>query len=252
MFALVATGTVGAELDLTATADSGLTVSFTSSNPNVASIGSGADAGKLVLLTAGTAIITASQRGDDTYAAAPDVTRTITVETVGSQSQVITFTLPTAGMLDAKLDLNAMADSGLPVSYASSNPDVASIGTGVDAGKLVLNALGTATITVSQAGNPTYEAATPVMQTIMVETEVSVVLGLEEPNDDFVLYPNPTSGKLHFSEQVAEFRLYSVEGRLLETWKNVRSVDLTARHAGLYFVEVIRGGRSVRYRIMRE
>ena len=79
-----------------------------------------------------------------------------------------------------------------------------------------------------------------------------VVLGIEDAVDDFVLYPNPTSGKLHFSERVAEFRLYGVEGRLLETQENVRSVDFTALPSGLYFAEVIRGGRSVRYRVVRE
>ena len=80
----------------------------------------------------------------------------------------------------------------------------------------------------------------------------TIALGIEEVIDDLVLYPNPTSGKLHFSEQVEEFLLYSSEGRLLGTWKNVRSVDLTALPSGLYFVEVIRDGRSVGYRIVQK
>ena len=82
--------------------------------------------------------------------------------------------------------------------------------------------------------------------------EYGSVLGIEEETNGFVLYPNPTSGKLHFSEQVGQFRLYSVEGRLLETRKNVRSADLTALSAGLYFVEVVRDGRSLRWRVVRE
>ena len=85
-----------------------------------------------------------------------------------------------------------------------------------------------------------------------VDAGTGTALGIEDAVDDFVLYPNPTSGKLHFSEQVGEFRLYSVEGRLLETWKNVRSADLTKMPSGLYFAEVIRDGRSVHYRIMRK
>ena len=80
----------------------------------------------------------------------------------------------------------------------------------------------------------------------------TVALGIEDAVDDLVLYPNPTSGKLHFSEQVEEFLLYSSEGRLLDAWKNVRSADLTALPSGMYFVEVIRGGRSVGYRIVRK
>ena len=80
----------------------------------------------------------------------------------------------------------------------------------------------------------------------------TVELGIEDAVNDLVLYPNPTSGKLHFSEQVEEFHLYSAEGRLLDTWKNVRSADLTALPSGRYFVEVIRDGQSVGYRIVRK
>ena len=64
--------------------------------------------------------------------------------------------------------------------------------------------------------------------------------------------PNPTSGTLHFSERVEGFRLFSIEGRLLETQKNVRSADLAAWPVGLYFAEVIRGGQRTRYRIIRK
>ena len=85
-FTLATTGTVGDKIDLTATADSGLEVTFTSSDETVAAIGTGADAGKLVLLTVGMTTITASQDGDDTYAAATDVTQTITVEAAGTQT----------------------------------------------------------------------------------------------------------------------------------------------------------------------
>ena len=83
------------------------------------------------------------------------------------------------------------------------------------------------------------------------EIEVNKELSKKEFSD-VALDPNPTSGKLHFSEQVAEFRLYGIEGRLPETLKNVRSVDLMVRPSGLYFVEVVRDGRSLRWRVVRE
>ena len=254
-FTLVGTGTVGDKIALDATADSGLEVSYASSDETVASIGMGTDAGKLVLEAAGTAIITASQAGSTTYAPAIAVMQTIMVEAAGDQPQMITFTLAGTGTAGDKIDLTAMADSNLPVRYASSDEAVAAIGTGADAGKLVLKTEGTAIITASQSGtqtNDAYEAAPPVTQMITVAAEAAIVLGLEDAADGFALYPNPTSGKLHFSEQVAEFRLYGIEGRLLEAGKNVRSVDITARPAGLYFVEVVRGERSLRWRVVRE
>ena len=250
-FTLASTGLVGEDINLSAATDAmGLNVSFSINPPaGVATLVDNNDGSGMLTLTAeGTVIVTASQAGNETYAAATDVVRTLMVLAVSKQTQDITFTLDATGTVNAKIDLNATASSNLPVSYTSSDPDVASIGTGTDAGKLVLNALGMATITASQAGNDTYAAATDVMQTITV----GPVLGIEDAVDDFVLYPNPVSGKLHFSEQVGQFRLYGIEGRLLETRENVRSVDLTARPPGLYFAEVIRGEQSVRYRIVRE
>ena len=245
-FTLAGTGTVGEKIDLNAMSDSNLPVRYASSDEAVAAIGTGADAGKLVLLAAGTATITASQPGNPTYAAATPVTQSITVS---KRAQTITFTLATTGMVNDKPALTATATSTLPVTFTSSDDMVAAIGTGADAGMLVLKAPGSATITASQSGDDMYAAAPPVTQVIMVE---AAILGLEETADGFALFPNPTSGKLHFSEQVAEFRLYGIEGRLLETRKNVRSADLSARPAGLYFVEVVRGERSLRWRVVRE
>ena len=338
-FTLADTGTVGANLNLTATASSGLEVSFSSSDPDIAAI----EEGRLVLKALGTVIITASQAGNIAYAAAEDITQTITVEAAGSQpqtitftlantagevgdtinltattdaiglfvgflittnpatgvatltddgtgdgmgsitltgagtvtvtasqpgnptyaaatdvtqeitvskqSQTITFTLEDMGTVGATLDLTATANSGLEVSFASSNEAVAAIGTGTNAGKLVLLTAGTATITASQAGNTVYAAATSVERTITVK---ATALGIEDAIDDFVPYPNPTSEKLHFSEPVEEFRLYSAEGHLLDTWKNIRSVDLSEMPSGMYFAEVVRNGWSVHYRIVRK
>ena len=249
-------GTVGQTIPISLTAMTtamGLFVTF-SIDPatGVATLTDNGDGtGSLTLDGAGTVIVTASQAGNATYESATPVTRTITVT---KQSQVITFDDPTGGAtvrVGQTIPLAATTDApGLFVSF-SIDP-AAGIATLTDAGdgtgSLTLDDVGTVMVTASQAGDATYAPAADVTHTITVEA----VLGIEEATDGFVLYPNPTSGKLHFSEQVAEFRLYGIEGRLLEIWKNVRSVDLSARHAGLYFAEVIRGGRSVRYRIMRE
>ena len=65
-----------AAFPLSATASSGLPVSFTSGNPSVATI-----SGNMVTLVgAGSAVITASQGGDGNYSAAANVTQTLTVD----------------------------------------------------------------------------------------------------------------------------------------------------------------------------
>ncbi|NBS79689.1 hypothetical protein EBS57_07755 [bacterium] len=65
-----------AAFNLTATASSGLTVTYTSSNPNVATV-----LGSLVTIVGeGTTTITANQAGDSNWNAAPSVTQTLTVQ----------------------------------------------------------------------------------------------------------------------------------------------------------------------------
>ena len=81
-FTLATPGATGTEIALTATASSGLPVSYASNNTAVATVmDNGEDGFVLQLLTAGTAIITASQIGNDDYDPAPPIMQTITVRT---------------------------------------------------------------------------------------------------------------------------------------------------------------------------
>jgi hypothetical protein len=73
-----------ADFDLSATASSGLAVSYTSSNTAVATV-----SGSTVhIVGAGTSTITASQAGNDDYNPAPDVTATLTVSDVSGIGEI--------------------------------------------------------------------------------------------------------------------------------------------------------------------
>jgi hypothetical protein len=67
---------VGTPLTLSGTATSGLTVAFTSTTTGICTV-SGTTA---TFVAAGTCTIDANQAGNSTYAAAPTVARTFTVE----------------------------------------------------------------------------------------------------------------------------------------------------------------------------
>lgn len=66
---------------------------------------------------------------------------------------------------DDSFDLNATVNSGLPVSYTSSDSNVAT----VDGNKLTIVGVGTATITALQGGNNEFSAANSVEQTLTVK-----------------------------------------------------------------------------------
>ena len=148
------TGTVS----LTATADSGLTVSLASSTTSVCTV-SGTT---LTLKDEGTCTITASQAGSGDYLAADNVERSFTVS---KASQTITFADPGSKALSVgSFTASSSADSGLTVSLASSTGSVCS----VTGSTVSLLAAGTCTLTASQAGNSNYDAATNVERSFSV------------------------------------------------------------------------------------
>jgi hypothetical protein len=85
---------------------------------------------------------------------------------VGSlQTQTINFgNIPVKKLGDTQFDPGAIASSGLPVTYTSSNPGVATI---VD-NKIQIVGSGVVTITASQPGDDNYAAAASVTQTLTI------------------------------------------------------------------------------------
>ncbi|KAF2330647.1 chondroitinase family polysaccharide lyase [Flavobacterium daemonense] len=155
-----------AAFDLTATASSGLPVSYTSSNPEVATI----SGNTVTIVGKGTSTITAKQDGDDIYSIAEAVEQTLTVNPA---TQTITFdAMPTKAIGDTNFDLTAAASSNLPVSFTSSNIDVATI----SGSTVTIVGKGSTTIKASQEGNNIYDAATSIEQILRVNTEPTVFI----------------------------------------------------------------------------
>lgn len=85
--------------------------------------------------------------------------------TVGPSPQIISFpALPAAQVGDAPITLIAVATSGLPVTFSSSNTDIASISGNV----LTIHSAGTVTITASQAGNSQFQPADDVTRNLVI------------------------------------------------------------------------------------
>ena len=141
---------------LTASVGSGLPVTYSSSNTSVATI-----SGNVVTIVgAGTAEITASQIGNTNYGAALPVKQVLTVN---KRSQTITFgVLPNVTYGSPPFTVSATGgDSGNPVTFSSSNTNVA-LCTGTNGATIVLVGAGSCIIYADQAGNTNYNAATQV------------------------------------------------------------------------------------------
>ena len=183
---------VGVPVTLSATAapDPSLTVSFTSNTPAVCTVsGSG-----VTTVTAGVCVITASQSGDATYAAAPEVARSFQV-TAGQAAQIITFAPPADATVGVPVSLSASAapDSSLMVSFSSDTPQVCTV-----SGSTAQTVTGgTCTITASQGGSADYAAAPQVTQSFQVTT------GQEPQTVSFTPPPDVVKAGVPVGEPVA-------------------------------------------------
>jgi hypothetical protein len=154
---------------LKASATSGLAISYISSDTTVATIRDST----VTILKVGTTIITATQPGNSTYNPATSVQRKLVVN---KAAQIITFNpLPNKKKGDNPFALAATSTSGLPITYKSSNPKVASIIGNV----VTILKVGETTITASQSGNSSYNAAPKVKQTLRVIKKSN-----DDPSDD--------------------------------------------------------------------
>jgi hypothetical protein len=165
------TQTVGTPLTLSATATSGLAVSFSSQTTSVCTV-SGTTA---TFVTAGTCTIQASQAGNATWAAAAPRLRTFTVDAGSLQPQTITFNTPATQTVGTPLTLSATASSGLPVGFASQTTSVCTVSSSASTFITTFATTGVCTIQASQAGNGTWAAATPVSRSFTVNAEPQTI-----------------------------------------------------------------------------
>jgi sugar lactone lactonase YvrE len=148
-------------ITVSATASSGLPVSFSSGSPTVCSVlGTSVS---FITTTNATCTVNADQGGNAEWNAALRVSQGFTITTQASQS--ITF-----GTLTDKLfgtvpfTVAATASSGLPVSFASLTPAAC----GVTGTSVTLLGPGQCTVQATQAGNASFLAAPPVSRSFNV------------------------------------------------------------------------------------
>lgn len=148
----IAVKTVGdTAFTLHATATSGRSVVFASNDTTIARI----TGDRVQVLKKGMVTITATQPGDDVLLAASDST----VLTVNGKPQQIAFDSIAPKLIgDTAFALSAVASSGLPVSFVSTNGTVAT----VDNGYVHMLTPGIDTIMAIQAGNDQYAADTAI------------------------------------------------------------------------------------------
>lgn len=153
-----------APITLSATATSGLSVSYTSSDETVATI-----FGSIVTVVgAGSTNITAKQAGDIDYHSAPGV---VQVLSVNKANQTITFlAIPTRIFGEVPFNLSATATSGLAIQYSTTSDKIS-----ISGNQVTLVKPGNVSIKADQVGNTNYNATASVSQTFCINPSKPII-----------------------------------------------------------------------------
>ena len=143
---------------VSASATSGLAVSYSSLTPLVCSI----TGSTLTVLSMGTCSIAADQSGNGNYSAASQVSQSVVVGKA-SQSISVATAAPATASYNASFTVAASASSGLAVSYSSGTPSVC---TNSGATFTMVAGSGSCTVHYDQAGDGNYNAATRVSNSV--------------------------------------------------------------------------------------
>ncbi len=149
----------GAVYTVSATASSGLAVSFASATSAVCAVGGAT----VSFLSAGTCTVIASQSGSTSFTAAASTQQTFTVFR-GPQTVSITSAPPARPAVGSSYQPTGSATSGLPVAFGVSTAAVCTL----SFGNVNFISPGTCTVTAEQAGSNNFNAAAQVVQSFEV------------------------------------------------------------------------------------
>lgn len=145
------------DFDPGATTSSGLALTYSSTNLNVATIING----KIRITGVGVSEILATQEGDANNSPAT-ASRSLLVKK--ADQNIVFEPVDRKKSTDPEFELRAFASSGLPISYTSSNPNIIQI----NGNRAKIVGFGLCNITAIQPGDSNFNSAVPVSQQLEV------------------------------------------------------------------------------------
>ncbi|MBE5317182.1 MAG: Ig-like domain repeat protein [Xanthomonadales bacterium] len=162
----------GASGTVSATASSGLPVSFGTSSPTVCSVN--ASSGAITVLTAGNCVVTGNQAGNANYLAAPQVTQIVVINP-GTQAALVVTATPNPVIAGQTSALSTTGGSGTgAVTYAVTAGGASCT---VSGSTLTAVAQGSCTVTATKAGDGNYlpQTGTVVVTVNPATVDLSIV-----------------------------------------------------------------------------
>ena len=84
------------------------------------------------------------------------------------------------------------------------------------------------------------------------EIDQNLVSTAETEEDLVVVYPNPTSNHIYFSDLADQVKLSDLKGRIIARKRNTSSVDLSELEKGIYLLEFVIAAKKSTVKIVKE
>lgn len=88
-------------------------------------------------------------------------------------------------------------------------------------------------------------------QSLAISGEIQSTLNnLEKEAGSLSLYPNPTRGVVHFSINIDKLEICSIDGKLIDEVRNIKSYDISKYESGLLIFRIYSKGKQITKRVI--
>ena len=85
-----------------------------------------------------------------------------------------------------------------------------------------------------------------------MEEDCDVSLQEVESTREFVVYPNPTSGKVVFDKAVERVEVIDLVGKTIQTYENASEINIGALPAGVYHLRMSLEDQTITRMVIKE
>ena len=110
-----------------------------------------------------------------------------------------------------------------------------------------------ATVTVPCGSLEAYSAPTSYWNTLFTDRIEEDCSGLEDAEfAELSVYPNPTRGKVSFSQAIEKIEVIDLSGKTLQTYENANEINIEALPAGVYHLRLTIEDKTTTRKIIKE
>jgi uncharacterized repeat protein (TIGR01451 family) len=106
---------------------------------------------------------------------------------------------------------------------------------------------------ITNEANIYFDYNPPILTNQTLTTLVSSLVEIKTSDNPFIIYPNPTNGKLNVSiDRLKSLSVYTAEGKHLKSLLNTNQIDIDEYPDGLYYIKIETDDHTIIEKVIKE